>query len=1092
MNSYLVKLRFIALGIVAGLILISANPAYSFTGSNNLEEKILPITGVVKNEQGEFLAGATIKIKGTEKIVTSDENGSFQIDAEIGQTLEISFTGYSKKEVIIESESSLNIVLRLGDSGLDEVVVVGYGVERKRNIIGAVSVLSGEVLEDRSNPNLVRSIQGAIPGVTLEFRDGKPSRGHVPNIRGAATSIGSGGSALVLIDGVEGDMATVNPNDVENISVLKDASSAAVYGARGAFGVILITTKQPKRGSARINYNNNLSVNQRTVKWEDNIITDPITWTDAWYEFYQGAYDYATVPNGINNIPYSQDWYNELQRVANDPDLYKYRVVNGRYQYFENTNWLDLFYKDQNFSQSHNLSIQGANENASYFLSGRYFSQESIYKIGDEQYDQFNLRANGSVKIKPWITLSNNTSVYTRKFKQPMLHYNNQLVQRQIEHEGQPIAPVRNPDGSWTRSAVLTGYAAFSEGTSWQNNDKLDVINSTTIDVDVIKNVLKLNGAFNYKAIRSQRQRLENMYDFKLGPDIEAAHNTFSSYQLVDYVTNYLSANITTTYTPVINEDHDLKILGGWNIEDEKYQTHQMYRRGILYPNLPSFTLMDGDYYTTTSGGYSWGFVGLFYRVNYAFRNKYLVELSGRYDGSSKFPTDKQFGFFPSASLGWVLTQESFLLNSNAVSYLKLRGSAGTLGNGQIDPYSFLETMSIGKTSVILDGNNQSYTGAPSLIPANLTWEKVTTYNIGVDAEFFNNKLSFTGDYYVRTTTDMFTVGPNLPQVLGANAPFGNNADLETKGWELSVGWSDSRMVMGKPFNFRIKGMLWDSRTYITKYFNEDGDITTYYEGMEIGDIWGFRVAGLFASDEEAAYWHDQKFFNNSAGRISLAGDLKFHDLNHDGIINRGNQTLDNHGDLEVIGNSSPRFSYGLNLSGDWNNFSLSIFLQGVGKKDWYPYPESDFFWGMYGRPYGYLIKNHVGSNVWTEDNPNPNAYWPRQRGYAANRTVGPMSLPNDRYLQDVSYLRVKNITLGYSLPKSITDRTAFQSIRFHLTAENLFTFSNLFKYTDNFDPEVIRAGDTDFRSTRGVNNDGEGYSYPMLKTISFGINITL
>lgn len=1047
----------------------------------------------VIDEQGHPIAGASISVLNDAKGVT-DQKGELSLaNLQAKQRLTISMLGYEELIIEVGNEGTLVGTLIRKEEALDEIVVVGYGTQKKRDVIGAVSQISSKDLEDRANSNVVKSIQGTMPGVNVTMRDGKASRGAVPTIRGVANSIGSGGTALVLIDGVEGDMATINPSDVETISVLKDASSAAVYGARGAFGVILITTKAPKAGVSKISYNHLFSVNERTVKWEDQIITDGKTWVDNWYEAYQGAYDYATAPNGINNMTYNADWHQELLRTSANPDLYPYRVVNGKYEYFGSTNWLDLFYKDLNFSKEHNLNIEGGNENSSYFLSGRYYDQDGIYKVGNEDYKQYNVRGKGKVNIKPWLSIENNTSLYKRTYHQPMLHYNNQIVQRQIEHEGQPVSLVTNPDGSWTRAAVLTGYAGFAEGTSWQRNDKLDIINSTSVNLDVIKDILVVKGDFNYKGIRSRRERLENMYDFNTGPNTKARHNTYNSYEVIDYVTNYYSANVAGTYTPKLGDDHTLKVLLGWNIENNDYTTNQTYRRGLLYPQIPSFTLMDGDYYTTTSGGYSWGFVGAFFRTNYSYKDKYLLEVSGRYDGSSKFPSDKRFGLFPSASLGWVVSKENFMQPlSNTISNMKIRASAGSLGNGQIDPYSYLETMDIRKSSVIIDGVPQAYTNAPNLIPAGLTWEKVTTYNVGLDMDFWGNKMNFVGDYYVRNTTDMFTVGPNLPQVLGSAAPYGNNADLQTKGWELSLGWNDRTILNDKPLNFSFKAMLWDSRTTITKYFNEDGDITTYYEGMEVGDIWGFRVAGLFGSNEEAAYWSDQSFFNSSSSRQLLAGDLKFYDINNDGKVNRGNQTLSNPGDMEVIGNSSPRYQYGFTAAGDWNNFGVSIFLQGIGKKDWYPYPETDFFWGMYGRPYGYLLNEHVGKDVWTEENPNTEAYWPRVRGYAANRTVGPMSLPNDRYLQDVSYLRVKNITLNYTLPKTLVNKIGLQNIRFNLSGENLFVFSNLFKHTKSFDPEVIQAGDTDFRSTRGVNNDGEGYSYPMLRTFTAGVNLTL
>lgn len=1035
------------------------------------------------------LAGATIQNLNSGNVTKSDENGNFTLAANVGDQLRISFTGFTASQFTLENLQNIQITLEQHEStNLDEVVVVGYGTQKKSDLTGAISTVSSKDLEGRVTSNAVKALQGMMPGVNITPRDGKPTRGSVPVIRGVTNSIGSGGSALVLIDGAEGSLDQVNPSDIENISVLKDASSAALYGARGAFGVILVTTKKASQSDVRFNYNGSLSNNSRTVVPE--IVTDGLTWTEGFLESYRGSL--GTDPNGINNVfKFSFDWLEELRRRSADPSLDRVRVNSaGLYEYFGNTDWDKIIYKRNNGSQDHNVNLSGGNDKSSFYLSGRYFNQSGIYNAGNEDFDQYNIRAKGDLKIKPWLAIGNNLDISKQKYHQPMVMYDRQLIARQIEHQAYPVTLEKNPDGTWTEAAVYIGWAGFAEGTSYQVNNDLTIRNRTNVDITVIPEVLNIKGDFTFATGRDDRTRVENMYEFSNGPGIIGTRNTFNSLEDLRYNSDYIATNLTIDYAPKLGDNHNLKVMIGGNLEDKIYKDQRTYRRGLLYPELPSFSLMDGTFYTTESGGYEWGFLGSFFRMNYNYKSKYLVEVSGRYDGTSKFPTDQQWGFFPSTSVGWNLSNENFLSAVSWLNLLKLRGSVGTLGNGLVDPYSYLSTMNIGKTSVLINGTPQSFTQAPNLVPSGLTWEKSTTYNIGADFYALNNRLEFVADYYQKFTTDMYTVGPNLPAALGSAAPRGNNADMKTEGWELTVGWNDSFDLNSKPFRWGVKAMLWDNVTTVTKFYNATGLLTTYFEGQKIGDIYGFNVLGLFKDQADIDAHANQSFFNLSNTRISMPGDLKFADLNGDGVVDRGNQTIDNKGDLTLIGNSSPRYQFGINLNASWNNIGISTFLQGVGKRNWYPAVESGYFWGQYNRPYSYMLKEHTTDNRWTEENQNTDAYWPRYRTYLSNRAVGPMSLPNNRFLQDVSYLRVKNITINYTLPNNIANKLALNGVKFYMTGENLFTFSNLFKVTKNFDPEVISAGDTDFRSTAGT--DGDGYGYPMLKTLTFGMNLTL
>lgn len=1065
------------------------------------------------------LAGVNIKVWGKSNSTTTNQQGRYSIKVNHSDTLLITSIGYTRVKRVYLGEKTIDFTLEKEVVTMEEFVVVGYGVLKKKSVVGAVSEISGDVIKDRPTPNLTRALQGQIPGLNVVQADGKPNHGGNLTIRGQnnnfkarksgggehSNSLGQGGGALVLIDGAEGDINTVNPEDILSVSVLKDASSAAVYGARGAFGVILITTRKPKGGVSKISYSYARSFMERTVLWEDNIVDDPVAWVNGFRESYLNAMPNGTVPSLMNNyFPYSDSWFEELKKRQADPTLDNYNIdANGNYVYYGSTNWLKEFYERGNSSNVHSLNFSGGNESSNYYLSGRIYDQDGIYKVGKEDFKKYNLRGKGSLKLKPWLTLDNNTSLNSNSYLQPMMHYGQNVVGRQIDLFGFPVATLKNPDGSWTQTAAKVGYAAFAEGTSFQDDKNLEIANTTSLLADIVPGVFNLRGDFTYKAIRAQRQRAENMYTFYTGLNAFGKDYNESSFEDWRYNTDYISANMVGTYTPKLSNGHNLNVIAGWNLEDSRFKNQKTYRTGNLYPSKPGFTLMDGEYYSTLSGGNSWGLIGVFSRINYNYKNRYLSEISFRYDGSSKFPKDSQWGFFPSASLGWNVSEESFIkqVTGNWLNNLKIRASVGSLGNANISPYQFLETMSFSKTSVLINGNRVPYTDAPSLIPDGITWEKVTTYNLGVDLSVLNNRLTFVGDIYNRYTDDLYTVGPNLPQVIGSSAPKGNFASLKTKGWETSLTWKDQFELKQSPFNYSVKAMLWDSRSWVTDYYNANGDLTTYYQGMELGEMWGFRTAGIYSSNAEAMNGPAYNFFKNGEMFQAYAGDLKFVDVDGDGIMTKGNRTLSSHGDMEIIGNTSSRYQFGINLSGNWKGFGLSAFFQGVLKKQWYPWTESGFFWGQHNRAYGFLMESQTGDNIvqvdksndnWVVTNMDKNPYWTRRVSLAANRNDGPLTWENTHYLQDASYIRLKNITVDYSLPVSIIGKLGLSACRVYVSAENLWTYSPMYKYTKMFDPEVIDSGDSDFASSTsgGLGGTGNGYSYPMLKNITVGLNV--
>lgn len=1055
------------------------------------------VSGTIFTEDGETIIGATVIVNETKEGTATDADGRYQINATGNQTLTISFIGFTPQTLKINNRSTIDVVLVEDSKLLEEVVVVGYGTQLRRNVVGAVEHISGDVISDRPNAYVLRSLQGQVPGLNISMVDGKPSRSASLQIRGTTQSIGAGGSALCLIDGIEGDITAMNPEDIESISVLKDASSTAVYGARGAFGVILVTTKKAKKGKLSVNYSNNFAFYSPTVR--------PQYETDGeiWYDNFMTAYIASkhANPGGINNFfPWNSSWENEYKKRISDPgDSFDTWRINhsGRYEYFGNTDWYDMFYRKSTMGSQHNLSVSGGGEYASYIVSARYYEQDGIYRIGDEKFRQMNVRAKGTVYATDWLTIENSTDFVRRSYHQPMGYDRSLTIPRLLEHQGFPVTIPRNPDGSWTAAAVVTGYAGMYDGTTYRDNFKYDMKNSTFVTVNFFNNQLQAKGDFTYLYNHSRRIDVINPTRYNNGPEISAEFPVKSFMEHQEYDTEHYTSNMYLSYTPNMKGEHNLSVLGGVNIEEKHYKSTQMSRDGLISPSHPNFTLMDGlDYKLTANNHYSWNFMGLFYRLNYDYKSKYLFEVSGRYDGSSKFPQWQRWGFFPSVSTGWRISEEGFLANHDWIDNLKLRISAGTAGNGNVGPFQFMELMNIGRTDILIDGTKQTEASAPEITPESLTWESSATYDIGLDFDLFKGRLSFMGDVYRKNTTDMFVFGPEIPAVAGYSAPRGNYADLKTIGFETSIAWNDVFDVASKPFRYNLRLSIWDAKSTITKYTAKTNILpsiysNSYYEGMELGEIWGYQVDGLFQTREEAEEWgrnaQASTFWSGDAMSWD-AGDVRFADLDDDGLVNNGNNTLEDHGDLKKIGNQTPRFHYGITLGSNWNGIGVSIFLQGILKRDWYPAGESGFFWGQYNRAYGFSLP-WQNESMWTEENPDPNAYWPRLRSYLSSTGRGTLRLPNDKYLQNAKYLRLKNITVDYSLPKELSQKAKLESVKFYISAENLFFWSPLKKHAKNFDPEQITPGDSDYRAARGT--DGEGYGYPQTKSTSFGINIS-
>ncbi|WP_099369723.1 TonB-dependent receptor [Sphingobacterium sp. 1.A.5] len=1067
---------------VLGMALTSFSPNMVFGGKMaNAETSInqqKEITGRVFDATGVPLSGVTVINLQTQASAQSNEDGSFSISAENGQRLRFSYQGFVSQELTIQDQSQVTIRLELDNTALDEVVVVGYGTQKKANLTGAVDQVGPEVFEGRPLANVSQMLQGAVPNLNIMPADGKPTRAPSFNIRGT-TSIGQGGSALILIDGVEGDPSILNPNDIESVSVLKDASSAAIYGSRGTFGVVLITTKRAKEGRSTINYSGGLTSQSPTTL--PDFVTDGYTYAERFFAAYNAWNNYSSIPSKLNKTQiFTVDWLEEFRKRKEAGNTETVTVNdNGEYVYYANEDYYGALLKDRTFVQDHNLSASGTSGKIDYFLSGRLFDNSGLYRYNTDTYKSYNTRAKAGLQVTDWLRVENNIDYSFVKYHDPSTAGEGGNIWRNIADEGHPSSPIYNPDGSFSFSAAYT-LGDFIYGKNGTDFEKKDLRNTTSFATKFFNNTFRIKGdlTFRNRDYGSTRVRVPVPYSVKEGEIIPLKTGMNDNIYQVAQETNYLFTNLYGEYENTFAEDHYFKGLLGYNYEQQRYNSTYITKTGLLTTDVDNINLALGDAVQATAGYNRYRLAGLFFRLNYIYKDRYLFEANGRYDGSSKFPTNEQWAFFPSVSAGWRVSQEPFWeVSPEAISEFKIRASYGSLGNGNIAPYSFLDLYNINASGRVLDGRKNMYTSVPTVIPNNLTWETARTANLGVDLTFLNNKINFTGDIYRRETLNMYTAGQQLPEIFGATSPKGNYADMTTTGFEMTLSYRDRFQIGEKELGFGVKATLADYRSTIDRFNNETGNLNDYYAGKRYGEIWGYTTQGLFSSQEEIDGAPKQTLIKSSNSGKIYPGDIRFADLDGNGVIDYGSNTLDNHGDLSVIGNEEPRYIYGLNLNLDYSNVYFSAFFQGVGKQDWYPSNES-IFWGQYNRPYNNLPTWHL-DNYWTEDN--MGAYFPRYAGYNTSLK----QTTQTRYLQNAAYIRLKNIQLGYSFPQSFVSKLKLQGLRAGLSAENLWTWSPLYKRTKDIDIANIGSSDPDIGT-----GSGDGFNYPTMRSISFNLSI--
>lgn len=1062
-------------------------------GAEPLPPPPIEVRGTVTDESGKPLEGVSIVVRGSGKGTQTDSRGQFVISVPNEKSvLELSAVGYAAQAVTVGERTTLVVSLAVEQRSMDNIVVVGYGTKKRENLTGAVEQIDARDIGSRPVSSIATSLQGLLPGLNIQANNGDPGATPDINIRGFNSL--NGGGPLVLIDGIEGDLNRINPADVESVTVLKDAASSAIYGARGTFGVILVTTKRGKEGPTVINYTNNFGA------------TTPTTRTD----YISDPYEYGRVVDaaifGYNGTSYTgydaADWEIIKKVAAGEIAPYQEKQANGTYKFYGKTDWYSYLFRKWQPTQNHNISLSGGSKKLQAYLSGRYFKTLSIQNIVDAPLTRYNLKANVNFQATDWLQIADNVQFSTNDQTEyggyrtgfggiwSNTTWYNLFAFHPNQIEGLPF--------DWAGGGA---HAALEDRSNWIRNYSEQLINTLSAKATPLKDLV-INFDYSNRITHSANTTRLNRFETLTGDKVQrltTGVNRLTESRNRNY---YNAMNIYGTYEKDLAA-HNFKLMLGHNREHYESDNVLAEQGGLLYNDLANLNL--GTELLRADGSASlWAVQGYFGRFNYSFRNRYLLEVNARYDGSSRFPRDSRWGLFPSVSGGWYLSRESFWKPlSRAVSSFKLRASYGKLGNQNVDLYTFSQILGLGQSSWLDGGTRLNYAGLPAPLPGTVSWETTRTIDLGADLAFLRNKLTASFDWYEKNISGMYLPGEPLPAVFGAAEPKENIASLRNRGFELSLGYNQRFSVAGAPLQLRATASVYNFVGHITKYPNPNGVMSTFWEGQRLGQIWGYHVDGQFQSDEEAEAY--QKSFanpskdlgkvykyiintvQNSEWKGLKAGDVKYVDLNGDGKIDKGDYTLANHGDLMPIGNAMPQYPFGFTLRADWKSIDLSVAGAGVGRQDWYP--TGDIYWGPYERPYLSFIRKDLVANAWTPENPG-NTYPQIYRGYAslgAERSLGEV---NDYYLTNVGYLRVRNLTVGYTIPEAVTQRFKIRNLRIYFSGENLITwrFGDLTKYID---PEQAGSG-------INYNNPGDAVQrarmedYPLGKTFSAGVSVTL
>jgi TonB-linked SusC/RagA family outer membrane protein len=1049
-------------------------------------------SGTVTDAAGKPLPEVLVRDVRTGNHVTTDSLGNFTLPAYKSGAIELSYVGFQTLRLPAFQDG---IVIKLTPvSSLNDVVVVGYGRTKKIDATGAIDQVSGAQIAKRPVANVFQGLQGASPGLNITYGGGQPGATPKINVRGFASVNDNDGSPLIVIDGIASttdDLLRINAADIASISVLRDASSAAIYGARAAFGVIMVTTKQGSGGRQVISYNNYFAISKRTVLPQP--VTDPYIFMKVLETSTNNTpWDY------VNYTSWQYDWARQRSDNPNSaPDTKVNPDDPSQWAYMGNNNWNDYFFSKSSASQYHTISLSGSaqtpnKKNINYLFSADYTDENGLDKLAKDDWKRYGLRNKINFNPLPWLNIDNNFNAYQLERNQPT--YNITDV-----YNTHPTDVAKNPDGTWANTTAGQLAAELTDGgrniqTRFGFQDIVRGV-ATLLHGD-----LQITGDASFKRELWKYHTESLPYNIGYGPNDVRQLGTPSSLTETNATVKQYVYDLYANYNKTFGK-HAIKLTAGYNQEEYEWNPVTVSKSNLISSSVPYIGLATGDVTVNTTdqglnslkGYYSYAIRSFFGRVNYTFNDRYIIEGNGRMDGSSRFPGNNRWGFFPSISGAWVASKEAFWDPvANVLSTFKLRASYGWLGNQSVSYYGYIQSLNISQSSYLVNGALPTVLGqAPSLSvdPNNYTWEKVGTSNFGFDFGALHNKITGSFDYYIRNTTGMLAPSQELPGVLGTTAPYQNSADLQTKGWEISLGYRNTFRVGGKPFDFGIRGILSDNKSHITNYNNAAKTFSAkYYPGQQIGEIWGLTNDGVFKSAGEVAKLDESQIIPWGALQI-VDGWPKYKDLDGNGKIEVGTSASDPK-DLRVIGNSTPRYRVGFNLDMSWNNIDFSMFLQGVLKQDYYPH--SYLYWGPYQQPYGNIYpwnldfyratgesdaekaadsKSYIAAGL---ADANLNAKFPVLQSWLADHNYGSgLDIPQTAYMLNAAYLRVKNITIGYTLPGSITNKLNISRLRVFFTGENLYEFSAIKKYVD---PEAV--------------SDDRAWEYPYQRKYSFGVNL--
>lgn len=974
------------------------------------------IKGTVTDENGDPLIGVYIGIKNKTVGTLTDIDGTFSLEIpELGTVLVISYMGYTKQEVTANNATPLVIRMKESYHDLEEVIVVGYGTQKKVNLTGAIGVVSTKDLTIKPVGQTSSALQGLIPGLTITQESGQPGAdGGKIRIRGIGTLNNS--DPLILIDGIEGHINNIDPNSIESVSVLKDAASASIYGSRAANGVILVTTKRGAQGKFTVSYNN-----------------------------YFGWQKPTDLPDLVDAVGYMELLNVAYQNVGRDPlysdDLIsKYKQQNGvSSDAYPNTDWQKASMKSSAFQQNHFLNISGGSDKLKMFTSLGYFTQDGF--LDNTDFNRLSLRNNMDWTLSSKLNVRLDLQFINTKMRTPGSYDPSNLFQW---INGIPAnQPVKNSNGTWG-----VGWNGFNPAAHAKDSGSnitrspWGSINAAVVYKPVEWLTAEVNAAPKY-VVRDNTILKKPIQTYLADGTPSYLQPAKSELTESHYTEMYNNFRATLTADKTIAE-HNVKAMVGISQEDFKQKYFTAYRDSVNV-DYPVLNTGGAKNINNTGSANEWVLRSVFGRLNYNFKQKYLFEFNLRYDGSSRFAKDNRYSFFPSVSGGWRISEESFM--QPAKSFLddaKIRVSWGKLGNQNIDNYAFTAKIDYGIGA--MDGSNVNTTAINNLANSLIKWETTESLDVGLDLILLSNKLSVTADYYSRRTKDIL-MKLYIPYILGMgdNIPYQNAGVVDNKGWELAIGYRDKVGDFNYSLNFNIS----DVKNKIIDLKGQDGtDLVSDRTGHPIGSIYGYIADGYFQSEDEVTN-HATQF-----GEVK-PGDIKYLDLNDDGKIDGE--------DKRVIGSTIPRYTFGLNMAAEYKGFDFSAFLQGVGKADGYLYGAGVTPFTTMGNVGGTIREDN--RDYWTEDN--RNAKYPRLAFGETNNTQY-----STFWLRDAKYLRLKNLQVGYTLPKNLTKKAGIERLRIFANGTNLFSLDN-FLSGYNVEAPV-----------------GSGYYYPQVKVYSFGIEL--